>query len=410
MMEATQSLTVLSATAGALPTTTEASTSWSALTATSSALPTLAASPDVSIGPYLVQLALVTLLMVGLGYLSLKLTKGGRMPGLSLKPRGIKVLDRLAVDAKRQLLVVNVGKRHWLVGMGEGGFNTLAELNEADVSPDFAQLVEEAEPHAPRPRAWWQKALGLGLVAALLTVLLPMLPAHAQTAGDLAANAFGGFDLRNPLNAPNMTTSVSLIILLATLTVLPFLVVMTTSFMRTIIVLGFLRQALGTQSIPPNPVMLGLALFLAMYTMTPVWNTIDKTALQPYFARQISQPAMLERAQAPLREFMLRQTSQAELGFFIRLSQTPAPATPADVPLQVVIPAFMVSELTTAFKIGFIIYIPFIVIDLVVSNVLLALGMSSLPPQMISNAFKLLIFTLANGWHLVMAALVQSFK
>ncbi|HEY9900416.1 MAG TPA: flagellar type III secretion system pore protein FliP [Pantanalinema sp.] len=385
----------------------EATQSFAALSATTSAL---APGPDVSIGPYLVQLALVTLLMIGLGYVSLRLAKGGRLPGLSLRPRGIRVLDRLAVDAKRQLMVVNVGKRNWLVGMGEGGFSTLAELDEADLTPDFARMVEEAEPHTPRARPWWQKALGLGLAAALLTVVLPMLPAHAQTAGDLAANAFGGFDLRNPLGAPNMTTSVSLIILLATLTVLPFIVVMTTSFMRTIIVLGFLRQALGTQSIPPNPVMLGLALFLAMYTMTPVWNTIDKTALQPYFARQISQPAMLERAQEPLREFMLRQTSQQELAFFVRLSNTPAPSTPADVPLQVVIPAFMVSELTTAFKIGFIIYIPFIVIDLVVSNVLLALGMSSLPPQMISNAFKLLVFTLANGWHLVMAALVQSFK
>lgn len=388
----------------------EASQSFAALSATADALPSLAPAPAVSIGPYLLQLVVVTLLMVGLGYLSVRLTKGGRMPGLGFGTKGIRVLDRLALDAKRQLLVVNVGKRNWLVGMGEGSFSTLAELDEADLTPDFAQMVEEAEPHTPRKRTWWQQALGLGLAAALLTLVLPMLPAHAQTAGDLAANAFAGFDLRNPLGAPNMTTSVSLIVLLATLTVLPFLVVMTTSFMRTIIVLGFLRQALGTQSIPPNPVMLGLALFLAMYTMTPVWNTIDKTALQPYFARQISQPVMLERAQTPLREFMLRQTSQQELGFFIRLSNTPAPSTPADVPLQVVIPAFMVSELTTAFKIGFIIYIPFIVIDLVVSNVLLALGMSSLPPQMISNAFKLLIFTLANGWHLVMAALVQSFK
>ncbi|MBO9541986.1 flagellar type III secretion system pore protein FliP [bacterium] len=388
----------------------EATESFSALSATTSALPALAPAPDLSIGPYLVQLLLVTLLMVGLGYVSLRLTKNGRMPGLTFRPKGIKVLDRLALDAKRQLMVVNVGKRNWLVGMSEGGFNAIAELDDEDLTPDFEKLVAEAEPHEPRKRTWWQQALGLGLIAGLVTLLLPMLPAHAQAAGDLAANAFGGFDLRNPLGAPNMTTSVSLIILLATLTVLPFLVVMTTSFMRTIIVLGFLRQALGTQSIPPNPVMLGLALFLAMYTMTPVWNTIDKTALQPYFARQISQPVMLERAQAPLKEFMLRQTSQQELGFFIRLSNTPAPNTPADVPLQVVIPAFMVSELTTAFKIGFIIYVPFIVIDLVVSNVLLALGMSSLPPQMISNAFKLLVFTLANGWHLVMAALVQSFK
>ncbi|HEY9855526.1 MAG TPA: flagellar type III secretion system pore protein FliP [Stenomitos sp.] len=379
-----------------------------ALATASYPMPSALPSAEAGIGPYLVQLLIVTLLMVGLGYVSLRLAKNGRMPGLSTRSKGIKILDRLNVDPKRALMVVNVGKRHFLVGMTEGGFNPISELSADDLVPDFAQLVEEAEPHEGK-RPWWRQALGLGVVAIALGALMA-LPASAQALGGLPANPFAAFDLRNPLNTPNMTTSVMLIFLLATLTVLPFLVMMTTSFMRTIIVLGFLRQALGTQSIPPNPVMLGLALFLAMYTMQPVWESIDKTALQPYFARQINQQVMMDRAQAPLKEFMLRQTAQPELGFFLRLSRTPAPNTPADVPIHVAIPAFMVSELTTAFKIGFIIYVPFIVIDLVVSNVLLALGMSSLPPQMISNAFKLLVFTLANGWHLVMAALVQSFK
>lgn len=378
-----------------------------ALATSSYALPSALPSAETGIGPYLVQLVIVTLLMVGLGYVSLRLLKSGRMPGLSARSKGIKVVDRLNLDPKRALMVVNVGKRHFLVGMTDASFQSISELAPDDLVPDFAQLVEEAEPHAGK-RPWWRQALGLGLMALVMGALFA-LPASAQGMG-LPANPFAAFDLRNPLNTPNMTTSVMLIFLLATLTVLPFLVMMTTSFMRTIIVLGFLRQALGTQSIPPNPVMLGLALFLAMYTMAPVWESIDKTALQPYFARQINQQVMLDRAQAPLKEFMLRQTAQPELGFFIRLSRTPAPNTPADVPIHVAIPAFMVSELTTAFKIGFIIYVPFIVIDLVVSNVLLALGMSSLPPQMISNAFKLLVFTLANGWHLVMAALVQSFK
>lgn len=393
-------------------------TSMSLLTATSSlqealatsslAAPAALPSADLGIGPYLVQLLIVTLLMVGLGYVSLRMVRNGQMPGLSSRSKGIKILDRLNIDHRRALMVVNVGQRHFLVGMTDASFQNISELAPEDVAPDFAKLVEESEPHQGK-RPWWRQALGLGLLAVAMTALYA-LPASAQAAGGLPTNPFTAFDLRTPLNTPNMTTSVMLIFLLATLTVLPFLVIMTTSFMRTIIVLGFLRQALGTQSIPPNPVMLGLALFLAMYTMAPVWETIDKTALQPYFARQVTQQVMLDRAQAPLKEFMIRQTAQQELAFFVRLSRTPAPNTAADVPLHVVIPAFMVSELTTAFKIGFIIYIPFIVIDLVVSNVLLALGMSSLPPQMISNAFKLLVFTLANGWHLVMSALVQSFK
>lgn len=381
--------------------------------ASASAPVPISAYPKPDMGGYLLQLLIVTALMVGLGYVSWRLAKAGRMPGFALGARRIRVLDRLAVDAKRSLMIVTVGKRHWLVGATEHRMDAIAELAEADLAVDFERMVEESEPHSGR-KTWWQALLPVVMGAIALGLLLPALPAHAQeaanTVGTLATDAFAGLDLRNPLNTPNMTTSVMLIFLLASLTVMPFLVVMTTSFIRTIIVLGFLRQALGTQSIPPNPVMLGLALFLSMYTMAPVWETIDKTALQPYLAHQISQPVMLDRAQQPLKEFMLRQTSQAELGFFIRLSHTPAPNTPADVPIHVVIPAFMVSELTTAFKIGFILYVPFIVIDLVVSNTLLALGMSSLPPQMISNAFKLLIFTLSNGWHLVMSAIVQSFK
>lgn len=382
----------------------DATGSLSALLASASPIPLAAPAPDLGLGMYLTQLVIVVILLGGLGYLSMRLSKAGRMPGLGLGPTKIRILDRMSLDTKRSLLLVNLGKRHWLVGMTEQSFNPIAEVAEADVGGDFASLVEAAPPFEGK-RAWWKQWLGLGIMVALLALAAPAM-AQATIPTDL----FGSFDLRNPVNTPNMTTSVMLIFLLSAMTILPFLVVMTTSFMRTIIVLGFLRQALGTQSIPPNPVMLGLAIFLSFYTMAPVWETLDKTALQPYLARQIPQNEMLARAQIPLKEFMLRQVNQQELGFFIRLSHSPAPNTPMDVPFQVVVPSFMVSELTTAFKIGFIIYVPFIVIDLVVSNVLLALGMSSLPPQMISNAFKLLVFTLANGWHLVMSALVQSFK
>lgn len=372
-------------------------------------LPTRAPMPELSLASYFIQLVVVAALTLGLGYLAIRFSRAKMSP--LFKNKAIKILERLPVDPKRSLMIVGVGERRWLVGMGEGSFSTLAELNPEDMpapeaKPDFDQMVETSEPHVP-PRFNLNRLfrqIGLGLVVALL--FAPM--AYAQTS--LPPNPLMGWDLRQPLDTPGLATPVMLIFLLSGLSILPFLVIMTTSFMRTIIVLGFLRQALGTQSIPPNPVLLGIALFLTMFTMSPVWETIDKTALQPYMNRQISQQVMFDRAQMPIREFMLRQVNPSELGFFVRLSRTPAPQTPNDVPLHVVIPAFMVSELATAFKIGFIIYIPFLVIDLVVANTLMALGMSMLPPQMISTAFKILIFSLANGWHLILQAVVQSFK
>jgi len=240
----------------------------------------------------------------------------------------------------------------------------------------------------------------------VMTLTLPPLAGLSQEANRLLSVV----DLRAPIDNPGLTTPMQLIFALALLTVLPFIVIMTTSFMRTIIVLGFLRQAMGTQTIPPNPVMLGLALFLALYTMNPVWSSIDRDAVQPYLARRIDQPTAISRAIAPMHAFMMRQTNEQELAFFLRITKQPVPERREDVPLLVAIPSFMISELTTAFKIGFIIYVPFLVIDLVVANVLMALGMSMLPPQMISTAFKILVFSLANGWHLVAQAIITSFK
>lgn len=225
-----------------------------------------------------------------------------------------------------------------------------------------------------------------------------------------AAALLNQIDLRAPIDHPGLTTPMQLIIFMSMLTILPFILIMTTSFVRTVIVFSFLRQAMGTQTIPPNPVMIGLALFLSIYTMNPVWTAIDHNAIQPYLHRQIDQATAISDAVNPLRDFMIRQTDEHELAFFVRLTHEPDPKTPSDVPMQVAIPAFMISELTTSFKIGFVIYIPFLVIDLVVANVLMALGMSMLPPQMISTSVKILIFTLANGWHLIAQAVVSSFR
>ncbi len=392
-----------------------ATNAWAATPAPYSVMPV----PELNMGAYVFQMVLLLLVVAVVAWIGVMLQRRAMGGGWLPRSRHVRVVDRLMVDPRHALWIVAVGKRHWLAGTGEQGWQLLSEVSSQDLESTFEGMVETARPEG-LGRRWWHRWLGMAwwgvaaiaLMAWLSTPALAQAPTGALGTGytPLLSNPFTAFDLREPLNTPNMTTPVMLIILLAVGTILPFLVIMTTSFIRTTVVLGFLRQALGTQSIPPNPVMLGLSLFLAMYTMAPVWQTIDQTALQPFLARTIPQPVMLDRAQRPLKEFMLRQTAQPELAFFTQLARAPIPATPQDVPLHVVIPAFMVSELTTAFKIGFMVYIPFIVIDLVVSNVLLALGMSSLPPQMISNAFKLLIFTLANGWHLIMAAIVQSFR
>ena len=244
----------------------------------------------------------------------------------------------------------------------------------------------------------------IGIIVLLILIILVTLCLAGYAADDILG------DLRKPVQLKELSTPLQLIVFLSLLTVLPFLFIMTTSFMRTIIILSFLRSAIGTQQVPPNSVILGISLFLTVYTMSPVGKEVNDRALKPYMEHRISQTVAIERGLNPLRIFMLRQTGKQELAFFVRLVKMPQPKTPNDVPIYMVIPAFMVSELTTAFKIGFVLFLPFLIIDLVVANTLLALGMMMLSPVTISMPFKILIFTLSNGWFLVLQAIVQSFK
>jgi flagellar biosynthetic protein FliP len=205
--------------------------------------------------------------------------------------------------------------------------------------------------------------------------------------------------------------SVLLEILLA-LTVLslaPAILVLMTSFTRIIVVFSFLRHALGTQQMPPNQVLIGLALFLTCFLMTPVWQRINQEALQPYLTSEVSQQEAFSKAIQPLRQFMLKQTREKELALFVKTAKLERPQNSAEVPTLVLLPAFVISELKTAFQIGFLIYIPFLIIDMVVASVLLSMGMMMLPPIMISLPFKLLLFVLVDGWWLLVGSLVQSF-
>ncbi|RYY00273.1 flagellar biosynthesis protein FliP, partial [bacterium] len=239
-----------------------------------------------------------------------------------------------------------------------------------------------------------------------------VLPVFAQAQpGDLGSTNFlDSIDLRKSAQLKELGTPLQLILFMSFLTLLPFFFIMTTSFVRTIIVLGFLRQAIGTQQVPPNQVIMGISIFLTIYIMSPVWQEVNEKALSPYLDNKISQSVAMQRGLPPIRNFMLKYTKKEELSFFMRMVKLPQPKNADDVPLHVVIPAFMVSELSTSFKIGFFLFLPFLVVDLVVANTLLALGMMMLSPVTISMPFKLLIFTLANGWYLILQALVTSFR
>jgi flagellar biosynthetic protein FliP len=207
------------------------------------------------------------------------------------------------------------------------------------------------------------------------------------------------------------TTLIQIMLLFTLLTLAPSIVVMVTPFLRIVIVLGLLRNALGTQQSPPNTVLIGLALFLSLFVMMPVLSQINETAVQPYLAEEIGYAEALGNAQEPLRDFMLAQTRDRDLALFVGMSELdPNDVTLDEVPLYVLIPAFMISELKSAFQIGFIIYLPFLVVDMVVSSILMSMGMLMLPPILISLPFKLLMFILSDGWNLVFGSIVRSFK
>ncbi|HTP63782.1 MAG TPA: flagellar type III secretion system pore protein FliP [Geobacteraceae bacterium] len=197
--------------------------------------------------------------------------------------------------------------------------------------------------------------------------------------------------------------------LMTVLSLAPGLLIMTTSFTRTVVVLSFLRNAIGAQQAPSNQIVVGLSLFLTFFIMAPVWQQINRDALVPYKAGTISQETAFNNAVAPVRKFMLSQTREKDLALFVSLSKMPRPAKPDDIPTMTLIPAFMISELRTAFQIGFLIYIPFLVVDMVVASVLMSMGMMMLPPVMISLPFKILLFVLVDGWGLMIGSLVKSF-
>ena len=244
--------------------------------------------------------------------------------------------------------------------------------------------------------------LYIGLVLGVMLLFVPA--AHC-------AMSFPNINIgMKAANTPQeFSQGVQIIIWLTILTLAPSIFIMTTSFIRIIIVLSIARQAIGVASLPPSQVLTGLALILTFFIMTPTINKINNTAIQPYMKNQITQQVALDKAVIPAREFMFKQTDEKNLALFVKIAKIERPKTKEDVPTYILIPSFILSELNTAFKIGFVIFLPFLVIDIVVSSILVSMGMLFLPPTMIALPFKLILFVMVDGWYLIVKSLVEGF-
>jgi flagellar biosynthetic protein FliP len=219
-----------------------------------------------------------------------------------------------------------------------------------------------------------------------------------------------GLDIEAAENPQDVALSMQILFLLTILSLAPSLLIMLTSFTRIIIVLSFTRNAIGTQSMPPNQVLVGLALFLTFFIMSPVITEINETAFTPYTNGEITQEIALEKAVQPVRTFMFKYTREKDLALFLKLGQVNQPLAKNDIPTSTLIPAFIISELKTAFEIGFFLYIPFLMIDMVVASTLMSMGMMMLPPIMISMPFKILLFVMVDGWNLIIRSLIMGFR
>jgi len=208
----------------------------------------------------------------------------------------------------------------------------------------------------------------------------------------------------------DVSVTLQILFLMTILSLAPAILILTTAFTRIIVVFSFLKQAIGTQQVPPPQVLVGLAMFMTFFVMAPTWSKINDEALQPYFNGKMTMQQAYDKGVVPLREFMFRQTREEDLALFVKMASVDRPASRDDVPTYALVPAFAISELRVGFQIGFILFVPFLIIDLVVSSVLMSMGMMMLPPVLISLPFKILLFILVDGWHLVVSSLMNSFR
>jgi len=250
-------------------------------------------------------------------------------------------------------------------------------------------------------RAFW-------MLGGVFTLLSLVIMSHADAAGIALPKIELGIE--NASSPEQVSQGVQILILMTVLTLAPSILVMTTAFTRIVIVLSLVRQAIGTPTLPPSQVIVSLSLILSFFVMAPTFTEVNEQAFTPFMKGAINVDVALEKAQKPLRMFMFKQTAQKDIALFTKLAKIDKPKTTADVPTYVLLPAFIISELKTAFQLGFVLFLPFIVIDIVVSSILVSMGMMFLPPVTISLPFKLILFVLVDGWHLIAESLVLGFR
>lgn len=342
----------------------------------------------------------------------------------------LEVVQRVSLGPRQGIAVVRVGDELLAVSVGEGGVRTLAELEDT-LSPavaaepvreprrDFTAALRHGLRNAGLPLALWFAVVMVPASSARAQATAPATPPAATRtappadAVDAVTRALPQIDLKLNDQAGGglrLSGAVGVVVMMGALTLLPTLMLLMTSFTRILIVMHFLKQALGTQSTPPAHLMSALALLLTGFVMTPTLSEVNSTAITPWMEGKIDQPAMMTAALQPMRAFMLRQVAERDLQAFVEMSQSAPPARAEDVKTVVLMSAFVTGELRTAFQLGFVLFLPFIIIDIVVSSVLMSMGMFMLPPAMISLPFKLLLFVLVDGWTLLMQSLVAGFR
>ncbi len=328
----------------------------------------------------------------------------------------IRLVATRTLGGKRLLAVVEVDRERFLLGLTDDSVTCVGKLTSPSTddvsgrdregrasrsSGDATWRLSESHDGAPDRRFAPPGRPAIGLFILAMTLLLTATPAHA---------ALPQLSLEVGGNGDGISTSIQLMLLFTLLSFAPAILIGVSAFVRIVIVLAFVRQAVGTQQMPPNQVIVALALFLTFFVMMPTLQQVNQDAVQPYLQESTPPVEALERGFQPLRAFMLRQTREKDLALFLGISHHPRPDNAADVPPEVVIPAFMISELKTAFQISFMVYIPFLVLDMVVASILTSMGMITLPPVLISLPFKLMIFVLVDGWNLLISSLIRSFQ
>ncbi len=326
--------------------------------------------------------------------------------------RSVRVTETCPIGAKQRLVLVEACGERLLLGASEAGVTLIRPLGPAEPAPSEAEEAAEAEA-PPAPRTRWRETARTVLRAAgwatgLALCLFAAEPAAAQavtaTTGDDGSSI--ALSLEGATAPDRIAGTLQILFLMTVMSVAPSILLAATAFTRIVIVLSLLRQAMGIHQLPPNQIIVGLALFVTFYVMAPVGNEIKDTALDPYIAQQIGEEELLSRAMVPVRNFMMENTRQSDLELFTSLAGKETAATIEEVSFAALLPSFMMSEIRTAFEIGFMIYLPFLIVDIVIASMLISMGMIVLPPIIISLPFKLMLFVLLDGWNLVITALV----